>query len=210
MAADLNQRKIRVPPFEQYFPSKENMEPEQLRFYNRWTQQWRKGKALDVEGNISYLFCFVYQVLALPPGKATQHLLRLIEEYSTEERFQEYCKRWLSDCFVLLADYRKALDVYPLPPVSNRGASCTDDVLSLKLKVGERIAGRDVLSLNGPQVTNWGKEHLSDIVTYLDIIVGAYEHNNGIDLLERWSVSSYQYPYQVFKGTLHSSTTNIP
>ena len=122
----------------------------------------------------------------------------------------EYCKRWLSDCYVLLADYRKALDVYPPVPISTRGAACTDDVLSLKLKVGERIAGHDVLSLNGPQVTNWGKEHLNEVAAYLDIIVGAYEKYNGFNLLERWSLSSHQYPYSVFRGTVHSSTTNIP
>lgn len=208
--ADLSQRKIRVPPFEQYFPSEENMEPEQRRFYDRWIQHWRKGRVLDVQGNISYLFCYVYEVLALPPEKTVEHLLRLIEAYPTEERFLKYCKRWLSDCFVLLGDYRKALDVYPPVPISTRGSTCTDDVLSLKLKVGERIAGRDVLSLNGPQVTNWGKEHLNDIAAYLDIIVGAYEQNHGINLLERWSLSSHQYPYSVFRGTVHSSTTNIP
>ena len=143
--------KIRVPPFQQYFPSEVNMETEQRRFYDIWIQQWKKERPLDVQGNISYLFCFVYEVLALPRGKAVEHLLRLIEAYSTEERFLEYCKRWLSDCYVLLADYRKALDVYPPVPISARGATRTDDILSLKPKVGERIAGRDVLSLNGPQ-----------------------------------------------------------
>jgi hypothetical protein len=210
MMANLSKSKIRVPPFQQYFPSEENMEGEQRRFYDRWIQQWKKGRPLDVQGNISYLFCFVYEVLALPPGKAVEHLLRLIEAYSTEERFLEYCKRWLSDCYVLLADYRKALDVYPPVPISARGATCTDDILSLKLKVGERIAGRDVLSLNGPQVTNWGKEHLNEVAAYLDIIVGAYEKHNGFNLLERWSLSSYQYAYSVFRGTVHSSTTNMP
>ena len=210
MVANLSKSKIRVPPFKQYFPSEENMETEQRRFYDRWIQQWKKGRPLDVRGNISYLFCFVYEVLASPPGEAVENLLRLIEAYSTEERFLEYCKRWLSDCYVLLADYRKALDVYPPVPISTRGVTCTDHILSLKLKVGERIAGRDVLSLNGPQVTNWGKEHLNEVVAYLDIIVGAYEKHNGLNLLERWSLSSFQYAYSVFRGTVHSSTTNIP
>ena len=98
--ANLSKSKIRVPPFQQYFPSEENMETEQRRFYDIWIQQWKKERPLDVQGNISYLFCFVYEVLALPRGKAVEHLLRLIEAYSTEERFLEYCKRWLSDCYV--------------------------------------------------------------------------------------------------------------
>ena len=201
MMPNLSKFGMPVPPFRQYYASEEDMDSEQQRFFTRWLEQWTKDRPLDVEGNISYLFVFVYKVLALPPADAVSNLLRLIDAYPGEENFLEYCKRWLSDCYVLLKDYRKALDVYPSIPISTRSSVATDDLLSLKLKVGEHIKGRDVLTLNGPRVTKWGKEHLSEIAAYLDIIVNAYEKHNGVNLLESWCPYSHQHPYQVFNGT---------
>ncbi|MCK4392071.1 hypothetical protein KAX17_04130 [Candidatus Bipolaricaulota bacterium] len=203
-------REIKVPPFQHYMASEDNMDREQRCFYATWEKQWNKEKPLSVQGNISYLFCYVYKVLALPPAKAVSQLTRLIEAYPTEEKFLEYCKAWLSDCYVLLGDYRRALDVYPPIFISSRGATCTDDILSLKLQIGEHIAGRDILTLNGPKVTEWGKEHLDEVGAYLNVILSAYEKHNNINLLERWKITSYQYPYSVFRGTFLSSAANLP
>lgn len=200
----------KVPPFQQYFPSKESMRREQRQFYESWLRHWLKEKPLDVQGNISYLFCYVYEILSLPPRDAACRLLPLISAYPTEELFVEYCKRWLSDCYVFLADYRKALAVYPPVSINARGVTCTDHLLSLKLKINEHIAGRDILSLNGPRVTKWGKEHLNDVATYLNISVIAYEKHNNLNLIKKWSRSSYKYAYSVFRGTEHSTTVNIP
>jgi hypothetical protein len=199
-----------VPPFKQYLASEQNMDTQQRRFYSCWLDSWRRGKALDVQGNISYLFCYVYSVLAWPPQKAVPELERLAQSYPQDEKFTEYCRAWLSDCCVLTGDYRRALQVYPPIPISTRGATCTDDILSLKLLIGEHIAGRDILTLNGPKVTNWGKVHLDQVAAYLDIILSSYERNNNGNLLVLWSKTSHQYPYAVFRGTYLSSAASVP
>jgi len=201
---------VKVPPFEQMMASEEHMDRAQRRFLATWFKNWNRGKPLPVDGNISYLFCFVYKVLALPPAKGVGHLVRLTQAYPGETKFLEYCRAWLSDCYVLLGDYRKALDVYPPIPISTRGATCTDDILSLKLQIGEHIAGRDILTPNGPKVTKWGKEHLDDVAAYLDIMLKALEGHEGANLLEEWKRSSHQYPYSVYRGTLQSSAAGIP
>jgi hypothetical protein len=198
-----------VPPFEQMMASEEDMDRVQRRFFNMWVKSWNRGKPLPVDGNISYLFCFVYQVLALPPKKARTHLVRLAQAYPNETKFLEYCSAWLSDCYVLLGDYEKALEVYPPIPISSRGATCTDDILSLKLQTGDHLAGRDVLTLNGPKVTKWGREHLDKIALYLDIRVSAIEKHEGVNLLEEWKRSSHQHPYSVYRGTYQSASAGI-
>ena len=186
------------------------MDRSQRRFYRTWLKHWQAGKPLDVQGNISYLFCYVYTVLALRPKKAAKKLREIIEGYMTEEKFVEYCQRWLSDCYVLMGSYRKAQEAYPLNPLDARSATCTDDVLSLKLQTGTHISGRDVLTLNGPKVTKWAREHLDQLAGYLEIIVSAYENNNSINLLEEWSKTAHQYRYNVFRGTVFSRTVGIP
>jgi hypothetical protein len=199
-----------VPPFQRYFASERDMDGQQNEFFRRWRDFWNRGEALDVQGNISYLFCYVYSVLSRPPDKAAPELSRLIQKYPQEEKFIDYCRRWLSDCFVVMQDYRKALELYPPIPVDSRSATCTDDILSLKVRLGEHISGRDALTLNGPNVTKWGKDHLDKVAAYLDIIISAHERNNAINLLECWSKNSHKCPYSVFRGTVLSSEAAIP
>jgi hypothetical protein len=58
-----------VPPFQRYFASERDMDGQQNEFFRRWRDFWNRGEALDVQGNISYLFCYVYSVLSRPPDK---------------------------------------------------------------------------------------------------------------------------------------------
>ena len=201
---------IEVPAFRQYFSSEDQMDSRQRSFSQAWEQSWRRGDALDVQGNISYLFCFTYKVLALNPSAAIPHLQRLIDAYTGEEQFVEYCKRWMSDCHVLLGHYRQALDVYPPIAVSSRSSTCTDDILSLRLQNGDHLTGRDVLTLNGPRVTAWGKAHLDEVATYLEVILRAHEQHNAVNLLESWKALADQHPYQVFRGTILSKSADLP
>jgi len=183
---------------------------QQRQFYRRWVDSWSQGQPLDVQGNISYLFCYVYTVLAHPPEKAVLELNSLIRSYPQEAKFVENCRRWLSDCHVLMREYRQALDTYPPIFLNTRAATCTDDILNLKLLLGDHVAGRDILTLNGPKVTSWGKKHLEKVAAYLDIIVSAYELNTKINLLVQWSKTSHQYPYSVFRGTVLSTAASVP
>lgn len=201
---------IEVPAFRQYFSSEDQMDSRQHSFYQAWEQSWRRGDVLDVQGNISYLFCYTYKVLFLNPSAAIPQLQRLIDAYSGEKVFVEYCKRWVSDFYVLLGCYRQALEVYPPIDVSSRGSTCTDDILSLRLQNGDHIMGRDVLTLNGPHVTAWGKAHLDAVVAYLEIILRAYEQHNAVNLLENWKTLADQRPYQVFRGTFFLKLADLP
>ena len=187
-----------VPHFMQGFSSEEAMGQEQLRFFRKWEKAWEKGTAIGVEGNISYLCCYIYKVQQRPVAKAIPELQRLIEAYSAEDKFLPYCQRSLSDCYVILKDFHSAIDVYPRPPITSRRAVGTDHLLSLKLYAGVRISGRDILALHGPKVTKWGREHLDQVEQYLDVSVKAFEKNREVNLLEQWwkrsSRQVYGYP----------------
>lgn len=191
-----------VPVFNTYFPSIETMTDGQRIFYTRWLQAWQNGKAISIEGQISYLFCYLYTVLERHPRDVIGELARLSSSYSSErEPFLFYCHRLTSDCYVLFGDYASALRVFPELTISGRAATQVDSLLSLKLRVGARIEGHDLIPLSGPQVTRWGREHLAGIVGLLDILVQAYERNEHVDLLQRWSLDCHQGDYQVFTGT---------
>jgi hypothetical protein len=82
----------------------------------------------------------------------------------------------------------------------------TDNLLSLKFHVGVHISGRDILTLHGPKVTKWGREHLDQVEQYLDVIVSAFEKNRKVNLLERWKRSSqHWYGYSLLLGGAYMS-----
>jgi hypothetical protein len=199
-----------APEFKCYFATVDNMNKEQRKFYESWLNAWRKGTPISVNGQVSYLFCYMYQVLNWKPQPAIAELRKLKEMYSYEKDVvRYYCDCWASDFYVVLKDYLNALNTFPEIIISSRSSASTDTLLSLKVKVGERIAGRDLMTLNGPKVTAWGKKHLFEIVKYLDVCVRAYENHENIDLLQCWVKDSYQYPYFIFTGSFKSKESKL-
>ncbi|MGB2985733.1 MAG: TerB N-terminal domain-containing protein [Phycisphaerae bacterium] len=217
-------RRSKVPRFQEYYPTTEAMNAHQRRFYDNWRQAWEAGTKLPVDGNISYLFCYLYRVFRRGStdrgGAGKVHksaipyliteLTKLIKAYcDTEPKFASYCREWLSDCYVVKGDYRKALVFYPLPSLGGRSSVSTDRRLSLKLAVGERIDGHDLVTLVGLQVTKWGREHLSAICRRLEDGVKEYEIKHGVGLLDVWARDAHSYPYSVFAGSLFSSALSL-
>ena len=199
-----------VPEFKRYFATVDSMNKEQREFYKSWLNAWRKGDPISVDGKISYLFCYMYRVLSWKPKQAITELKRIKEAYAYEkDTVRYYCDRWASDFYIVLKDYESALDRFPEIAISSRSSASTDDLLSLKVKIGKRIAGRDLMTLNGPKVTAWGKKHLFEIANYLDVSVRAYEKHENIDLLKYWSKDSYQYPYFIFTGSFKSTESKL-
>ncbi len=133
-----------------------------------------QNQVMNVDGQISYLFCHMYEVLKRPPESIVQELGRLARAYPNEgETFGFYCHKWSSDAYVVLGKYREALDALPEPKLDGCSSLSTDNALSIRLLLSERIRGRDVVTLGGPQTTRWGREHLNEIVTFIETIVRA-------------------------------------
>lgn len=193
-----------------YIWSEDNMDSRQRAFYESWKQHWNEGTALDVQGMLSYLLCFTQTVLALGPTTAIPHLQRLIGSYTHERRFADQCRRWRSDCYVVLHQYRQALDAYPPISLGTRSCSGTDALLSLKLATGVHLAGRDILTIDRPRLNRWGKAHLVEIAAALDLCLEAYERRNMINLLDASKATSRQHGYLVFRDTTLARETDLP
>jgi hypothetical protein len=73
-------------------------------FYAHLVASWRRGRPVDVAGNISYLFCLAYSIIAQADlRQAASELIALSEAYSTESKVSEHLTRWETACFVVLA-----------------------------------------------------------------------------------------------------------
>jgi len=142
------------------------------------------------EDRYSYLVrCVDEAVRKRPAREAIVELERLIEAHPTEGPFLRYCRDRLARRYIAIHDLDKAIACLQLPATSG-DAWNTDTRLSLKLVIGQHITGREILTLNGPWVTEWGMEHLDRIEQHLDAAVSAIENRDQINLLERWKGSS--------------------
>jgi len=226
-----------VPVFKQYYASVSDMNSQQRQFYDYWLKAWQEGKPINVEGQVSYLFCYVYSVLgrivdvspeithlnegitvSLPSRpkilsksaeEALPELIRIREAYSNEENFVACCCSWISDCFVILGRFRDAIVAYPLLSPDARSSHSTDALLSLRVLVGDRVSGRDVLTLCGPNATAFGKKYLDKTIQYIEVILEAHERETGVNILTEWVNNSRKHPYYVFTGTHYSTTVDI-
>ena len=191
-----------VPSLSTYYPSRDEMDREQREFLDYFVRSWKDGSPINVQGQISYIFCYVYDVVRAGDMKiAADELGRIIDFYRTEDKIEDYCSGWRSDCYVVLKDYRSALNVFPTFAPNKRSSGQTDSLLTLKLLNNHEISGRDVLTLFGPKVTAYVRDRVDDLSVYFDAQIPEIVKHEG-PILERWRLlpSVHKHEYQVFNG----------
>ena len=102
---------MEIPKFNMYFPSQDIMDPDQLSFYKVVESNLNKGKYIDVDGNISYVFTFIYGLISRWNEDGFEHLseflIYLSEIYKHEEKLSDYCLYWAYDCLLGLEKYEE-------------------------------------------------------------------------------------------------------
>lgn len=187
---------IHVPRFKTYFPTVDLMSRRQRAFYLKWKKYWERGEAIDVAGNITYLFTHFYTVFEMSYEDAFAEYRKLSKAYAHEEYFAAACLNMLSDLYVIDGKFRQAIRI--LPPISRRG----DQYLTLKYRTGIRPTGRDLLELTNtrPLLTAWGRDNLDAIVKAMNRRISAFQAKNKRNLLSEWAEHSSTRDFAVFGG----------
>ena len=109
------QDKNSVPYFERYYASPDRMDKSQRVFFNFLVDEIAHGRFPSVHGNISYLFAYIYPLIAKWNEKGYEYvydkLLNLAEAYHQEEKFTRYCKLWAYECLLALKKYDEYLEL---------------------------------------------------------------------------------------------------
>jgi hypothetical protein len=195
-----------VPAFQVYFPSVAMMSEEQRKFYKLWRENLNDGVALEIGQNISYVFCYCYEVIATGNiDLIYEEMKALAAAYKANEKVSLYCGIWANDALVCRGDFQRSIEEFVPLPLDRIGSMQTDRLLSLKLILGMRMSGKDVLTLDGPSVTKYARSSLSEVAEYVDIQLRA-EDAAGTQILKVW-LKEYQISttgYWLFAGTIYS------
>lgn len=185
------------------------MDPTQKAFFKHWLGCWKRGQAIEVNGNISYLFAYANGVLNFDPKSAVRELDRLLAVYGGEKApFPWYCQKWVSDFHLLAGDFRKGLDRYPELTIGATSTTNANEVLNIKRVLGDWVGARELLALSGPKVTAWAKKHLDEVVGYLDAALAARQEAMKRSLLVDWSRGESRYGWHLFRGV--ASDRKVP
>ena len=195
-----------VPEFDGYFPSENDMNREQLSFYKTAEESLRKGHFIDVQGNVGYVFVYLYKLLGDWNRKSFEslyeYLLYLAELYFAEKKLSDYCKFWAYDCLLGLEKYELYLD--KTEPKNPFGTLTHPSNLRLNIQkhIGLEASSIDILLMAGGRRTKIISSNQGIYRDKINKVFSAYAEPSGgwFSILDKWLLSRILYDNYLFAG----------
>ncbi|MFA6218144.1 MAG: hypothetical protein WDL87_10895 [Candidatus Omnitrophota bacterium] len=195
-----------VPEFGGYFPSENNMDREQLSFYKTVEESLQKGQFIDVQGNIGYVFVYLYKLLGDWNEKGFEslyeYLLYISELYVAEKKLSDYCKFWAYDCLLGLEKYELYLD--KTEPENPFGTITHQSNIRLNIQkhVGLEANPIDILLMAGGRKSKITSSNQGIYRDKINEVFSAYAEPLGgwFSVLDKWLRSHNLYEHHLLAG----------
>lgn len=221
-----------VPEFNQYYPSIENANNDQKRYYNWFIHQLEKDNHPNIQGNLSYVFVILYKTINKFIENRNYQMLsdnfEAVEPYIYEyDAIANYANKWRRDAALLVGDWQE---------VWEQGRKCKLDTTIVAHCISKepsiKITADDLYSFldNNTGLTNFGSDNVSSVnkiasnilnelhqnkrINFLSSILSKYNYQflSEDDLLEIADECEYLYSIRIFKNALkkvgyHSTKT---
>ena len=209
---------MQVPGFNMYFPSQDDMDQHQLCFYNMVESNLIKGNYIDVDGNISYVFVFLYELLSRwnedGLDNLSEFLIYLSEIYKHEEKLSGYCLYWAYDCLLGLEKYEEYLDKTEPKEVYGTNTHGSNLRLNIQKKLGLSANPIDLLLMFGGRKTRF---IIDNQALYRDCIIDTFstyaqENIEWFSLFDEWFThrnAKRLYPHSLFNGVALEAKPNL-
>jgi hypothetical protein len=198
-----------IPAFSQFYPTEEAMTPTQRRFYADLESALRRGEYPDVEGNISYVFVFVYKLIASVKERGFEslydYLIRLSEAYSKEPTLSNGCRCWAYDS--LLGQKKYELYLEKTEPSSPLGLATHPSNLRLNVQehCGLDANPIDILRMFESRSSKFIRENAG---LYRDCVKATFERATKTAgpwfevLIKSMQEPEKRYPHSLFQGAV--------
>jgi tetratricopeptide (TPR) repeat protein len=183
---------MEIAPLERFYPSIEELNPEQLRSYIFIRDKIDSGNYVDIDGNISYVFLYIYELLGSIMSKGIDQCDNIISRLAWIETTYTsvfptlpiYTQGWIGDTHIMKGDYDEALKYYETllsPDKVNAGLG--SHILNVKLHIGKPASAVDLMSIN-KMITKFGKSNINLIVNYVELQLQHETEIKGVDYLK--------------------------
>lgn len=195
-----------VPKLEEYYPSEEGMDARQLAFYKELETNLNKGEYLDIEGNISYVFVFLYKLLSkwntIGLEDLSKYLIYISELYRPEVKLSNYCLYWAYDCLLGLKEYETFLELTEPKQLFGYQAYPSNVRLNIQRKIGFEANPLDILLATQGRKTKFivenetlYKEKIIDVFSLF-----AKDKGGWFEVFNRWEPHCNAYAHHLFSG----------
>lgn len=199
---------MEVPAFNTYFPSEDIMNTEQSTFYKSVEKSLMKGEFIEIEGNISYVFVFLYKLLSkwnkFGFETLSEYLIYLSEIYSHEKKLSEYCLFWAYDCLLGLKKYETYLEKTE-PKLSYGTATHISNLrLNIQRKIGKEADPIDILLMAGGRKSKFIIKNEAIYKDKCRDVFGKFpkENENWFLILENWIKENKLNSHLLFSGAM--------
>lgn len=198
-----------VPELTGYFPSKGSMDSNQLAFYKELESKLGNGDYLDVEGNIGYVFVYLYDLLSNWHKKGfeslSEYLIYISELYKKDEKLSSYCLFWAYDCLLGLKRYEEFLEKTEPKQPFGRSTAQSDLRLNIQNKLGLEANPIDVLLMHGGRKSKFLTDNQPLYIEKIRDIFSSYAMEKGgwfkilksFDKSDKWQSG---FPHTLFNG----------
>ena len=192
-------------PFEAYYAKIDMLDSKQLKSYQYISEQIIQGNKVDIEGNISYLFVFLFEttreLLYSQNYKiALEKISRLQELYGNHSSLNGYCDQSMADILLCAGNHRESLQIMEQAITGKATAKFSANMLiNLKHKFGGQIKAEELLS-TASKLTQYGKENVDDILRIMNILLDEAYQRDSINIIEEIVTDEMRRPSK--KGEL--------
>jgi hypothetical protein len=180
--------KMKVPKWKTPYPFLNDANKEQKRFYKAFVSMLDKDEKIELKGNLSYIFVYLYKTLTkFIIKKDINDLIikfdRIESFYGNEDTVSSYINMWRGDAYRYIGDNDTAWQ-YKLKENYIR----VEEILSFRGKCTDKsIKGEDVCRMLGSsysKITKYGKENIELVSKLVTIFFDEFSVINGKNYIE--------------------------
>jgi flagellin-specific chaperone FliS len=205
----------KTPEFEACAPKKEMLSKPQNKFFNKLTNELNHNRYLDVEGNLSYLYLYIFELIYEANNRGyewlSERLQYLSKLYVHEEEIQKYCHYQYLECLLGLKKYTKYLEETEPNDCTKQNMVLANLRLNVQFHIEEDANPIDLIMMFPPRVSDVIKENKSGYRKAINTSFYEYARKNGpiftsiineLKSTNKWDINIISIPYQSIRHKL--------
>ncbi len=118
------------------------------------------------------------------------------------EAARDIALNWAADCLIAIGQYKEALSMLPSLKIGGRASVSASNRLCVKIELNEDVEAREILTIFGPKLSNYGRANINAIETYVATTLSAIKENERRYIVGEWMGDAYesQHGFSLFSG----------
>ena len=194
-----------VPPL--FFPAFSSMDKEQKAFYKIVESSLEESRYIELDGNISYAFCYLYKLVSnfenVGYEMLYEYLIYFSYLYRKEKKLSDYCILWANDCLLCQKKYSEYLvSTEPRSIIGTKNSHDSNIRLNVQLNYSNDVYAIDflkILELRKNKFIEKNEVICKDkIIEYLNNY--SYENGGWLNIFSKWECFSSMDGCGIFRG----------